>query len=264
MRAAWYEVLRLARDHAKAREFFTALGQLEAVLAELEQAGDPRLAAAGAGNLRGIAAGFIFQPRNIANQGGRWLVRDLAGGKPAVIDALAAIPTQPWLTFAGDMTVEVPDATVVRVLPFTVACWYRPLQGSAGLVGDYVGSSWNGFMLHLEGPNVAAWMLRSPGNEVSISNELDRLRVVAWRTGEWQHVAVSIDEKELILYADGKLAMRQSWRGQSGPTTQTGPLLIGRYSGLYRGDIASVLFWRRALAPAEVAAVCAETTPAKR
>jgi hypothetical protein len=261
VRAAWYEVLRLARDHAKAREFFTALGQLDVVLAELDLLGDPRQAAAGSGNLRGIAAGFVFQPRNIASQGGRWLVKDMAGGKPAVISAMAAAPTQPWLTCDGNMTVEVPDATVVRVLPFTVACWYRPQQGSAGLVGDYVGGSWNGFMLHLEGPSVAAWMLRSHGNEVSICNELNGLRVVAWRANEWQHAAVSVDEKELALYADGKLAMRQPWRGQSGPTTQTGPLLIGHYNGSYRGDISSVLFWRRTLSPAEVATVAAETAP---
>lgn len=265
-RAAWYEVLRLDGAHARAVEFFTAAGQLAAVQAELAQQGDPHLVAVGAVALRGAAAAFVFTPRSVANQGGRWLVRDLAGGRPAAITGLAAPPDKPWLACDGTVSVEVPDPTLVRQLPFSVAVWFRPLpqSGGNGLVGDYVGSTWNGFMLQLEGPSLAAWMLRSHGNEVSICYELDRVRPAAWRAGEWQHATATVDDKELVLYADGKAAARQAWRGQPGPTSGNGPLLIGRYSGAYRGDIASVHFWRRVLPPAEVAAIAAETSPLRR
>jgi len=261
---AWYAVLRLSREHAKAREFFTASGRLASVLAELEQAGDPHRVTM---SVRGAAAAFICNQRTISGRAGQWTVEDAAGGKPMTVGGMTEAPRLPWLTLDGSITGSLPDPTLLRTLPFSVALWLRP-QGpqvtNAGILSDYVSGSWNGFLIQFEGGSITSWYLRDRGNRVSYCTELDGKAGVPAASAVWTHVVVTVDDKELILYGAGKLVGRSPWMGKAGSTSSAIPLMIGRFTAPFRGDIASILLWKRVLTAPEVADVMAETAPSAR
>ncbi len=261
---AWYAVLRLDREHVKAREFFTGTGDQATVLAQLEAAGDPHRSAL---SVRGAAAVYILNQRTVTGRAGQWTAEDAAGGKPMTIAGMTALPAQPWLTFDGRTIGGIPDPTLVRTPPFSVACWLRP-QGrqldNTGVVADYVSGSWNGFLMQFEHGEITAWFLRDTANRVSVSRELGGLPGVPAPAGNWTHVVVTIDDKELVLYGNGKPVGRSPWLGKAGATSSPAPLTVGRYGRNYQGDLASILCWRRALSAGEVAGLAADTAPPTR
>jgi hypothetical protein len=173
------------------------------------------------------------------------------------------------LHFNGVAAIETPDAPPLRwggAEPFSVSLWLRPdalrpegnhVIGSAPTrVGD---PQWQ--LSVAESGEVRLFLGRF--QETGGVGLTGGSRV---RAGEWTHVAVVSDGGTAQLWVDGRAGIQaQLPRLLRGPAPVSSRLRLGT-SDLYArtsfsGDLDELRVWRRALAPAEVAALAAPEAP---
>lgn len=197
------------------------------------------------------------------------------------------------LSFDGkDDFVAVPAAATQGLLRFTLALWVKTEQAGASpratfwqnptLVGVASGG-WGSRDLSLMLENGrAAYFHGLPGAEVDMAC----FSATAVNDGQWHHLALVNDGPRVRLFVDRRLARGDGFAHGGGSATHLGkltqtasgaafgaaPLFIGATDDAhgsptakchFQGLIDDVRLWRRALSPAEIAALPGQpTTPA--
>ncbi len=173
-------------------------------------------------------------------------------------------PPPPWVAgktgqaddFALDFDgisqyVEVPDSTSLSLTKdFTIAAWIRPddVSGGRGIVTKCEGSSHKQYVL-----TIANGQLRL---EYELSGNNYSLTGGTVESGDWQHVAVTVDGSLLVnLYMNATTAASETAPGEV--FAQANPVAIGRWSGTYNsnyfdGLIDDVRIYDYALSAAEI------------
>jgi hypothetical protein len=155
---------------------------------------------------------------------------------------------------------ESPHHPALNALPITVSAWARTTAAGdkGGVVNKYMGSSNNGWMLHLFKGEIRAWYLRSATNKVTESP--DGLNGGPINDGAWHHVVFVVDADGGRIFVDGVRKAAVPWTGSAGPVTTAQPLSIGIFPTataprLFEGSVDDVRVYARGLNDAEVKAL---------
>jgi hypothetical protein len=146
------------------------------------------------------------------------------GGKTGQVDDFA-------LDFDGvSQFVEVPhSASLGLTKNLTVAAWIRPddVSGGRGIVTKCEGTSHKQYVLTISNGELRLEYELS-GNNYSLTGG-------TITTGEWQHVAVTIDNSLLVnLYVNAAVTASATAPGEV--QAQPNPVAIGRWSGTYNDN----------------------------
>ncbi len=192
------------------------------------------------------------------------LARELISQPDSALQKLAALEQAPSgvrlgagrlgtaLVCDGSNSVEVPHRPELEPAQFTLETWVQldetPKGGeSRRWLVSKNGNEWvdGHYALFLEGRIPAAYLnvTGGRGGEISI-RAVDR----TLKKGEWSHLAMTFDERELRLYVNGTLAAEQ--RVGRARLPGKGPFALGkRQDGhvYFRGLLDETRLWNRAL-----------------
>ncbi len=150
--------------------------------------------------------------------------------------------------------------------PLTLSAWIRPRSATGGIVARYNAGGPRGFGLFL-----VAGKLQLRIDTSSISDRMRIESVSPLPLGEWTHVSGTYDgsrtTKGMRLYVNGREAEARTLIDESLNATRTPePLRIGFGPGpndRFRGGIADVRVYARALGSAQAAVLAVAETPAE-
>jgi len=171
----------------------------------------------------------------------------LASGKWVESDGRAAIE----LDGERDYLMIQSDASMFHPEAFTVAMWINPaaeLPASSALLFDQYNDLW--FSLQGErAPYGLRAYLQTTQGPVSATTPG---QIPA---GQWTHVAFTFDSRQLILYVDGKEAVRADAKGAASFSRRANFYLGCHWAsrGWYRGLLGGLTVWKEALSPARLA-----------
>lgn len=165
------------------------------------------------GNNKGLALGT----RTSAVRFSKVRVTPLNAGNLAV----PATSGNSALEFDGKSYIYVPNLGSSEFRPLTLEAWVRP----AGTVNDFQE------VLDAFGP-YRVFLLRHLKNWVAQDRDMNTHKANSVVQGQWTHLAVVLDAKELSLYLDGKRAYRQGRPDASKKVESVPAFWIGGRLGL--------------------------------
>ncbi len=147
------------------------------------------------------------------------------------------------------------ETTVTAAQPrgFSVEAWFKTDNdtGHRGLVNKYLSGSSNGFQTFISNGELNAWYYTATGS-TSIYATGDANLFVA--DGRWHHHVATFDTGGVSLYLDGQLVKTAGWSGTAGNSSETNPLIIGRYDHYFDGLIDEVALYNDVLTADQVMA----------
>ena len=164
------------------------------------------------------------------------------------------------LLFDGiDDFVEVPDARPFQLQQFSFGLWFKPAVGSVPLISKKFSEIRSSFLLSVSRDRKRLYCFALDKN--GETEHWIETRDLQGLTG-WTHVVFTCDSRWVRLYVNGKqetfapVGKLPFNKGQTIPYTEN-PLQIGRsfYAPkwkYFKGEIAELRVYNRALAPAEV------------
>jgi hypothetical protein len=152
--------------------------------------------------------------------------------------------------------VQVAHDPALDAFPLTITFWLKTTDTNTqalGLVSKYADASLNGYALFLLGGHVRGWYFKDANDYVWDGGEgLDGGFVA---NGNWQHIAMVVDNASGRLYVNGALASSFNWTGMAGATTTSLPLQFGRYSTYpvsFQGELDEITLWNHAFTEDEI------------
>ena len=161
-------------------------------------------------------------------------------------------------------------------LPFTVACWIRPLANGGTWKGTIIGNvvvtssgspgeNDNGWRLDMDWPTRVVGITRACAYGHSSGTLLSARSPAGLAADTWQHVVGSYDGAMMRLYLNGGLVALQADTGSSGggglqPYIGLGPGPWGGGAQWFYGAVDEVSIWGSALSAYEVATLYASGT----
>lgn len=177
---------------------------------------------------------------------------------PAWVESHAAIVLEPvaanCLKFDGvNGYVQVAHNTDLEAYPFTATAWFRTtntVSAVQGIVSKYKDASGNGWSLIVQNGKLRSFYYRTFANLA-----LDATSVATVADGGWHHAAMVVNASGGSLFLDGAVVGTGTWSSAPSASTNTEPVLIGRYdtrAERFQGALDEITVWNRALTTNEV------------
>jgi len=149
--------------------------------------------------------------------------------------------------------VSVAHTSSLNAFPLTVESWVKTTYTStlniAGIVGKYVTSSLNGWLLYNYGGFPYALYFANASNSVGFPITSS----VNIADNNWHHVALVVDASGGRIFVDGVQAGPLTpWIGTPGSPNTTQPINIGAYDAYFPGTIDEVRIWNVARSQCEI------------
>jgi hypothetical protein len=135
------------------------------------------------------------------------------------------------LEFDGiDQMVAIPHGPELNPYPMTLSLWLQTTQMNsfAGLVGNYVSGSGNGWSVHLNDGRIHGYYFRDWSQYVwGGDSALDAPDGGFVADGVWHHIAYVLDASGARIFVDGVQRGSRGWNGFPGAPTQAGTVTLG-------------------------------------